>query len=231
LNMYWEDSAIEFKKALNSFKDKSWIIIDLRDNGWWYLQSAVQILSNFIKNGEELVQVKWKKILNNVSYPSKNNWNIYNWKIVIIINGNSASASEITAWALKDYNKAILVWTKSYWKGSVQEPYSFSDGSQIKLTIAKWFTPNWVNIDKDWIKPDIKIEFKKQDYDLKECKKVWVCDKNLEKEDFKFYDRQLEESKKVLNDFVRFGAANITVSKFLEKNPEYRQLDNEILKK
>ena len=224
LNMYWENSAREFKKALEWFKNKSWIIIDLRDNWGWYLQAAVQILSNFVENWEKLVQVKWKELLNNVVYPSINDWNIYKGKIVILINGNSASASEITAWALKDYNKAILVWTKSYWKWSVQEPFSFSDWSQLKFTIAKWFTPKGVNIDKDWIEPDIDIEIKKQDYDLEECKKVWVCRKNLKIEDFEFYDRQLEEGKKALNDFISFWNSNIAISKYLEKNPEYNKL-------
>lgn len=224
LNMYWENSAREFKKALEWFKNKSWIIIDLRDNWGWYLQAAVQILSNFVENWEKLVQVKWKELLNNVVYPSINDWNIYKGKIVILINGNSASASEITAWALKDYNKAILVWTKSYWKWSVQEPFSFSDWSQLKFTIAKWFTPKGINIDKDWIEPDIDIEIKKQDYDLEECKKVWVCRKNLKIEDFEFYDRQLEEGKKALNDFISFWNSNIAISKYLEKNPEYNKL-------
>jgi carboxyl-terminal processing protease len=231
LNIYWENSAKEFERALKGFENKLWIIIDLRDNWGGYLQSAAQILSNFVENWKKLVQVKWKELLDNVIYPSINGWKIYKGKIVIIINGNSASASEITAWALKDYNKAILVWTKSYWKWSVQEPFSFSDWSQLKFTVAKWFTPNWINIDKDWIKPDVDIKIKKQDYDLEECKKVWVCDKNIKEEDFKFYDRQLEESKKVLNNFIKFGATNIAVSKFLEKNPEYIRLDNEILKK
>lgn len=222
LNIYWENSAWEFEKALNLFKDKKWIIIDLRDNGGWFLQSAVQILSNFIESWEKLVQVKGKQLLNNISYSSVNSGGVYDWKIVVIINGNSASASEITAWALKDYNKAILIWTKTYWKGSVQEPFVFNDWSQIKFTIAKWFTPNWVNIDENWIDPDILVDFEKQDYDLEECKKVKRCSQDLTLENFELYDRQIEEAKKVLRNFIEFGSANIAISKFLEKNPKYK---------
>ena len=207
LNMYWETSSEEFKKALESMKNKSWIIIDLRDNGGWYLTSAVEILSNFIENWKELVSVKWKSISDNTSYKSAGLWNKYLWKIVILINWNSASASEITAWALKDYNKAILVWTKSYWKWSVQEPYGFDDWSQVKFTVAKWFTPNWINIDKDWIEPDIKVEFEKQDYTPKE----W------DEENFEFYDRQLEEAKKVLDSFIKLWEIKKVLTKFWQE--------------
>ena len=221
LNMYWQNSSSEFKKLLDEFKDKEWIIIDLRDNWGWYLTAAVEIVSNFIENEKEIVNVKWKNILHNTSYKSAGLSDKYKWKIVIIINWNSASASEITAWALRDYNKAILVWTKSYWKWSVQEPFRFSDGSQLKFTIAKWFTPNGLNIDDNWIEPDIKIEFKKEDYNYEECKKVWKCDDITNEEDFELYDRQLELAKDLLNDFISFWELPISISKFLEKNPEY----------
>jgi len=213
LNMYWETSSKEFKNALKKMENKDWIIIDLRDNWWWYLISAVEILSNFIENWKVLVTVKWKSILNNTSYKSAWIWAKFNWKIVILINWNTASASEITAWALKDYNKAILIWTKSYWKGSVQEPYWFADWSEIKFTVAKWFTPNDLNIDKDGIEPDIKVEFKKEDYNFDECKKIGKCDNNMKKEDFEFFDRQLEKSKEILSDFIELGK----IEKVLEK--------------
>jgi len=207
LNMYWENSSDEFKKALEKMKEKSWIIIDLRDNSGWYLTSAVEILSNFIENWKELVAVKWKSISDNTSYKSAGLWDKYLWKIIVLINWNSASASEITAWALKDYKKAILVWTKSYWKWSVQEPYGFDDWSQVKFTVAKWFTPNWINIDKDWIEPDIKIEFEKEDYTPKQ----W------EEENFEFYDRQLEEAKKILKEFIELWNIEKVLTKFWQE--------------
>ena len=221
LNMSWENSSEEFKKAFQNFKNKAWIIIDLRDNWWGYLQSAVEILSNFIENWKKLVEVKWKNILDDTVYRSNNFWEKYSWKIVILVNSNTASASEITSWALKDYWKAILIWTKTYWKWSVQTTEVFPDWSLIKYTIAKWFTPKWVNIDKHWILPDLKVEFKKQDYDLETCKKVGACSKNMKQKDFKFYDRQLEVAKKVLQDFIKLKDRQKTIDKFLSKNKEY----------
>ena len=131
---------------------------------------------------------KYKNSQANEVYPSENTWKIFDKKIVILINWNTASASEITAWALRDYNKAILVWEKSYWKWSVQQPFSLPDGSMLKLTIAKWYTPNDVSIDHNWIKPDVEVSFKKEDY----TPETW------KEKDFVPYDRQLETAKQVL---------------------------------
>lgn len=195
INMFWDDTSSEFENALKQYMGTKWLIIDLRDNGGWYLQSAVSILSKFVENDKILVVTKYKEVLSNVNYPSINDWNIYSGKIVVLINENSASASEITAWALKDYQKAILVWKKSYGKWSVQKPFDLSDWSMLKLTIAKWFTPKDVNIDKEWITPDIEVWFEKDDFE-------------------KSYDRQLETAKEVLNTFIANNAYQLSIDKF-----------------
>ncbi|PID86348.1 peptidase S41 [Candidatus Gracilibacteria bacterium] len=200
LNMYGDNTSKDFNLELKKMKeaDVAGLIIDLRDNGGGYLQAAVEVLSNFIKNGEVLVKTKYREVFNNIVYKSLNDGDIFDKKIVILINGNSASASEITAGALRDYGKAILVGEKSYGKGSVQEPFLLSDGSLVKLTIAKWFTPKNVNIDEEGINPDIKVEFTKEDYE------------NL-------YDRQLEEAKKVLYDFIKLDSLQLTIDKYSKK--------------
>jgi carboxyl-terminal processing protease len=205
--MFWEETSMEFEKILNEKIDSKWLIIDLRDNWGGYLQSAVSILSNLIEDDKTLVVTKYKDLFSNISYPSINDWNIYKWKIVVLINENSASASEITAGALKDYNKAIIVWKKSYGKWSVQKPFTLNDGSMLKLTIAKWFTPNDINIDHEWIMPDIEISFEKKDYTPEEWK---------EKE-FVPYDRQLEVAKEVLKIFIENDAYKLSIDKSLEK--------------
>lgn len=197
MSTFGEKTAIEFQKELKKFKNKNWIIIDLRQNWWGYLEIAMDILSNFIKKWEVLALTKYSNWLVDKYY---SHWvdEIYNWKIVILIDKGSASASEIVAWAMKDYSKAILVWEKSYWKGSVQNPISLSDWSMIKITTAKWFTPNDKNIDKEWIFPDIEIIFEKEDIENK-------------------YDRQLEEAKKVLNSFIENNYLQLSIDKYLEK--------------
>ena len=214
INLFWENTSSDFEKALLQLNDTQGLIIDLRDNWWGYLQSAVQILSDFIEKWKVIVSTKYKNSFKNFDYKSKNTSKVYDKKIVVLINENSASASEILAWALSDYNKAILVWRKTYWKWSVQEPFYMNDGSLLKITIARWFTPNWKNIDKEGIEPDIEISFKKQDYDLDECKKVWICDDDDTLFNFNPYDRQLEEAKKILIDFNNIWILNLVVDKY-----------------
>lgn len=212
LNLFWETTSSEFVEILNTFKNDKvkWIIIDLRDNWGWYLQSAVEILSNFIEKGKPLVTTKYKdSILNNTFY-SDNFWEIFDKKIVVLINENSASASEITAWALKDYNKAILVWEKSYWKWSVQQPFDLPDGSMLKLTIAKWYTPKDYSIDHNWIQPDIKVNFKKEDYTPIPWKE----------EEFKPYDRQLEVAKEILKKFIKLDNVWLVIEEYKKEHPE-----------
>ena len=198
LNMFWEESSKEFEEVLYNFRKKDGIIIDLRDNWGGYLNSSVEILSHLVKRGEVLVTTKFKDWKRDELYKSINNWNLYEWKLVVLINENSASASEILAWALKDYSIAIVVWKDSYWKGSVQKPFELSDWSMIKLTIAKWFTPNWTSIDEEWISPDIEISFIEEDY-------------------INVYDRQKEESKKILKSFIEEWDINKTIEKYLEE--------------
>ena len=198
LNMFWEESSKEFEEVLYNFRKKDGIIIDLRDNWGGYLNSSVEILSHLVKRWEVLVTTKFKDWKRDELYKSINNWNLYEWKLVVLINENSASASEILAWALKDYSIAIVVWKDSYWKGSVQKPFELSDWSMIKLTIAKWFTPNWTSIDEEWISPDIEISFIEEDY-------------------INVYDRQKEESKKILKSFIEEWDINKTIEKYLEE--------------
>jgi len=201
LSIFGEKTADDFKKTLDEIliKNPKWLILDLRDNGGGYLETAVAILSNFVEKDKTLVVTKEKNPLLNRSYFSYGNTN-KPLPIVVLINENSASASEITAGALSDYNLAILVGQKSYGKGSVQQPFTLSDGSEMKITVAKWYTPKDHGIDKVGIKPDIEVAFEKEDYE-------------------KNYDRQLEEAKKVLNSFVQTGDKTKTVEDYL-KNTE-----------
>jgi len=204
LNLYGQTTAGEFKMALKNLENQNIVglIIDVRDNGWGYLESAVDILSNFIAEWEILVKTKYTDDIFNTNYYSHNSGNLYEGKIVVLINGNSASASEITAWALSEYSKAILVWEKSYGKGSVQQPFDMEDGSLLKLTVAKWFTPEWRNIEEEWVEPDIEISFLDEDYDNN-------------------YDRQLEEAKKILQRFIENETIGLTLEAYeteAEKN-------------
>ncbi len=199
INMYGETTSQEFIKALEELQESKVqkLIIDVRDNGGGYLQSAVEILSKIIPDGEVLVQTKYRDSVFNKNYYSSNT-GVFEWKIVILVNGNSASASEITAGALREYNKAIVVWEKTYGKWSVQQPFDMKSGSLLKLTIANWYTPKGKSIEGDGITPDIEILFEKEDYENQ-------------------YDRQLEEAKKIVKQFQEVGSLQLTIDQYNEK--------------
>ena len=196
LNLFGEETSQEFKKILNAIpKSAEGLIIDLRDNGGGYLQSSVEILSEFLEKNTPLVETKYRDAKYNTSFYSNNNWDVFDKKIVVLVNENSASASEITAGTLREYNKAIIVWKKTYGKGSVQQPFDLRDGSLLKLTIANWYIPWGKTIDKEGIEPDIEIDFLDEDYDNK-------------------YDRQKEEAKKILQKFIDLDALQLAVDKY-----------------
>lgn len=197
INMFGESTAQEFRKALDNVKSSGveGLVIDLRDNGGGYLQSAVEILSEFIPQWEVLVKTKYKDSFFNENYFSMNDGDVFDKKIVVLINGNSASASEITAGTLREYDKALLLWTQSYWKWSVQQPFDFEDGSLLKITVAKWFTPKWKNIELEWVSPDIEVDFLQEDYENN-------------------FDRQLEEAKKLLGIFISDWTIGLTLEEY-----------------
>jgi carboxyl-terminal processing protease len=201
INMFGDSTAQEFIIALDEVKKSGvdGLIIDVRDNGGWYLQSAVQILSEFIPEKEILVKTRYKNSFFDENYLSVNDGNIYDKNIIVLINENSASASEITAWALREYDKAILIGQKTYWKGSVQQPFDMADWSLLKLTVAKWFTPDGKNIDDEGIMPDIEIEFLEEDYESQ-------------------YDRQLEEAKEILKIFIEKDTIWLTIEEYKKQN-------------
>lgn len=197
INMFGEQTSSEFIKALEEVKKSQvqGLVIDVRDNGGWYLQSAVQILSEFIPEKQTLVKTRYRDSFFDQNYFSVNDGDLFEKKIVVLINGNSASASEITAGVLREYDKAILLWEKTYGKGSVQQPFDMSDWWLLKLTVAKWFTPEGKNIDEEWIEPDIEVLFLEEDYENS-------------------YDRQLEEAKNLLQIFIEKQTIGLSVEEY-----------------
>lgn len=156
---FTEDSASKFQDALKKFTDsgKSKLIIDLRGNGGGYLESAINIASFFLPKDKVVVSEKNSKNVEDKKDYSLG-YDFFDHKVLklgVLIDGGSASASEILAGALKDNEVATVIGEKSFGKGSVQQLIKLSDGSDIKVTVAKWFTPHGVNISESGIIPDV----------------------------------------------------------------------------
>ncbi len=148
-----------FRDALNEFIVSGYkrMIIDLRGNPGGYLDASVAMASYFLQEGKVVVSEKQGKNEAVVNHRSQGLAGVpAGTKVVVLVDGGSASASEILAGALKDQGAATIVGEKTFGKGSVQELVNFADGSSLKVTIAKWFTPNGVNISEGGIKPDVE---------------------------------------------------------------------------
>ena len=145
----------EFIEALENTKGTDSIIIDLRGNTGGLLDNAVFIANMFIQQGE-IVEIiyrdGYKKSIN-----AKSNPNLLNKPVVVLVNGASASASEILSGALKDYKKAKLVGKKTFGKGLVQKIVPLPNKTGVNITIARYLTPNGTDINKLGIKPDIEV--------------------------------------------------------------------------
>lgn len=165
-----EDTPEAFAKIATEVlaKNPRGIILDMRNNPGGYLTGAINIASYWASG--VIVQEKSSERLNGdykdliQKYDSTSQPYLKDIKTIILVNGGSASASEIVAGALQDYKKAQLVGEKTFGKGSVQTLKELPDGSSLKLTIAKWLTPNGRAIDGEGIEPDVKVELTKEDY-------------------------------------------------------------------
>jgi carboxyl-terminal processing protease len=153
------ESPVLFEKALKDFLNANtqYLILDLRGNPGGYLEAAVSMASFFLPEGKVIVSEKKGKANEESSHRSKG-YNLFNnnLRMVVLVDGGSASASEILSGALKDHGIAKVVGQKTFGKGSVQELIPLKDGSSIKVTVAKWYTPNGVSISEHGITPDIE---------------------------------------------------------------------------
>ena len=122
------------------------------------------MLSEFLPRNSKIVTIKENNPINNESlFTNLLSSPDTEIPVVVLVNEYSASASEIVAGAMQDYKRGIIIGTKTYGKGSVQEMFSLGDGSMIKITIARWYTPNDKNIDSEGIDPDVIVNFTDED--------------------------------------------------------------------
>ena len=145
----------DFIKEFDS-KGINKVILDLRDNGGGYVSAARDLLSLWIDSKAVLIQ-KSSKLPDDTTYAAHGQAKLADMKTVVLVNGSTASASEIVAGALKDYGKATIIGEKTYGKGVVQQLINLSGGTLLKVTTAHWYTPNGNTINGTGITPDKEI--------------------------------------------------------------------------
>jgi carboxyl-terminal processing protease len=164
ITQFTQDTTQLVQKAADEFKAKNvkGVVLDLRGNPGGYLSSAVGVSSLWLNNGQTVVQERRGSAVVGTEYANGGNI-LKGLPTVVLIDAGSASASEITAGALHDNGAATLVGVKSFGKGSVQQVENLLDGSELKVTIARWYTPKGKNIDKQGITPDTVVTVSDQD--------------------------------------------------------------------
>lgn len=158
ISQFSADTSGLAAKAGKEFKaaNVKGVVLDLRGDPGGYLDAAVNVSSLWLDNKTVLTERRDGVIIR--TYNSEGDDPLKGIPTVVLIDEGSASASEITAGALKDNNAASLIGVKSFGKGSVQQPQDLPNGGILKVTIARWFTPNGKNIDKEGLQPDQKVD-------------------------------------------------------------------------
>ncbi len=159
-----EQTTAKFNDAVRAsmMENPAGIILDLRNDPGGFLDSAVEVAGDWIH--KEVIVTEQFSDGTKKEYPSDGLARFADIPTIVLVNGGSASASEIVAGALQDSGKAILVGEKTFGKGSVQDYQEFNDGSALKLTVALWLTPKGRSINKEGIAPDVEVKLTPEDF-------------------------------------------------------------------
>ncbi len=160
VSMFDENTSYHLVDKLKELKSKNMegLILDLRDNPGGLLDQCVKMVSNFVKKGDVVVSTKGKSSPEKKYYSEGGDF--IGIPMVLLINGNSASASEIFIGAMKDYNLATTIGTKSFGKGIVQSLHRYDEyNTALKVTTSRYYTPSGENIHEKGFEPDIKVEY------------------------------------------------------------------------
>lgn len=165
ISMIWEETEKMLKKSITELKAENiqGVILDLRWNGGWFLPIAIEISSHFIPKDTLIATAKYKTYATEEYYSLW--YESFEWlPVVILIDIFTASAGEIIAGALQEQVNATLIGTQTFGKWSIQTLVEFTDGAALKYTVGRRYLPSGKNIDKNWLEPNIIIEFDTEQY-------------------------------------------------------------------
>ncbi|MCB0164296.1 MAG: S41 family peptidase [Anaerolineae bacterium] len=164
MTSFTERSGDELSQALDDLlaQGAKTFVFDLRRNGGGLLDTAINVASEFLRDGIVLKEDRQNE--GQRVYDVRGGGQLLDQPLVVLVDGGTASASEIVAGALQDYGRATLIGEKTFGKGSVQLIYELSDKSRLHVTVAKWFTPNGNLIDGVGLKPDVEVLFSEEDH-------------------------------------------------------------------
>ena len=194
LTEFRENSYKEFHQAVKKLKEQGAdsLIVDLRNNPGGLLNVAIKISEDFLPAGKVIVSTKGRHLTSDTVAKSTNaKGEFLSWPMVVLLNEGSASASEIFAGALKDNQRAVVVGAKSFGKGSVQSVIPLPDGSGLRLTTAKYFTPSGVCIHGIGITPDVAVK-----QTVRKDKEVKDAEKTADKKDIEQIFEDVEKTDK-----------------------------------
>jgi carboxyl-terminal processing protease len=162
VSQFQERTSSEFEKEMKALEEENkaplkGLILDLRNNPGGLLEQAAQIADQFIESGL-IVSVEGRREDQNRKYYAHSEGDIAHYPLIVLVNGGSASGAEIVAGAIQDRGRGILLGTHTFGKGSVQTIFPLKDGSGLRLTTARYYTPNGRSIQAKGIVPDIIVE-------------------------------------------------------------------------
>jgi carboxyl-terminal processing protease len=224
ISRFSETTFDEVLKALDKLSESGMrkILLDLRGNPGGYLNQAVQIADLFLDKDKKIVYTRGRIKEFDEEYYASNTYKYENYPLVILLNRGSASASEIVAGAIQDWDRGLIVGETSFGKGLVQRQFELEDNSAIRLTISEYFTPSGRNIQRDFNGKKSKKDYLLETLELED----------KEGENF-FHQNERDSSKPVFNTIIKkrkiYGGGGVTPD-YIVKNEELSELTQNLLK-
>lgn len=237
IRSFSKNTSVDLDKALEELGQEgiTKLILDLRNNPGGLLNQAVEVTDRFLNRENLIVYTKGRSEDQNMRFTSHDKVAGVSYPLIIIVNGGSASASEIVAGALQDLNRAVILGTQTFGKGSVQTIMPLSDGSALRLTTARYYTPSGRVIQENGIQPDIIIErtlvdeLEKEDGKQEESKEKTRLRRFLREKDLKKHLKGktsiggVEQNSKTENKNTDKETAEVVNNKDLLKDNQLQQ--------